>query len=95
MTHGFHQLIGSEEFLLFSSDYPHFDADDPSARFPSASDTEEPMAVPDTSVRDVPDVEGVDPDHPMVEIFRLTDQSPVMWHENKIGSTNHPWCSTT
>ena len=49
------------------------------------------MSFPESSVVDVPEVEGVDPDHPMVEIFRLTDQSPVMWHENKIGSTNHPW----
>lgn len=31
---GFLELMGSEEMLLFSSDYPHFDADDPFRAFP-------------------------------------------------------------
>ena len=30
----FVELLGSEELLLFSSDYPHFDADDPYRAFP-------------------------------------------------------------
>lgn len=51
------------------------------------------LVVPDYSVRafDREDIDGHDPEHPMAEIFRFTDQSPVMWHENKIGATNHPW----
>lgn len=33
----------------------------------------------------------VDPAHPEVRIFHLADQSVIRWHENKIGSTDHPW----
>ena len=32
--HAFIELIGSDELLLFSSDYPHFDADNPFRAFP-------------------------------------------------------------
>lgn len=48
------------------------------------------MTIPDLATG-VPAVEDVDPAHPTVKIYRLTDQSPIQWHENKIGGSDHFW----